>query len=457
MKSIFLTLLSLFTLLTVTAQELTVKSFVQTNDAIARTRNVMGTDGNVCAAVIVRIPTENAKFDGGFILGRSYKNGEYILDMQSGAAQMRVSAPGFNTIDVKFREYIGSTLQSKTTYMLTINMPQIGGGAQPKMQTLNIKVTPSDAMVQIDGEIVDGNSVPLQVGTHRYNVAARGYNTQEGTIEVKENYPAKLLIELDRKTASLDVPISEHNPLQLSYQNPVQQQNSNGIAFTVGDVSFTMMPVEGGTFMMGATPEMTAPWDDESPVHKVTLNGYYIGETEVTQALWMAVMEENPSCNVGDNLPVEYVSWNECQKFITKLNNMTGKRFRLPTEAEWEFAARGGNKSHNTQYSGSNDVDDIAWFYDNGEHETHPVKTKVANELGIYDMSGNVWEWCSDLYGSYSATSQTNPTGRPNGDYHVYRGGSFDKEAGFCRSSCRYNESPDFSSLSLGLRLALSE
>ena len=228
-------------------------------------------------------------------------------------------------------------------------------------------------------------------------------------------------------------------------------------SFTANGVTFTMLPVEGGTFTMGATAEMTNPYSDEKPTHQVTLSSYCMGETEVTQALWKAVMGSNPSNWKGDDLPVEQVSWNDCQTFLTKLNALTGKTFRLPTEAEWEYAARGGNKSSGTQYSGSNNLDEVAWYSSNSSSKTHPVKTKKANELGLYDMSGNVWEWCQDWYGSYSSSAQTNPTGPSSGSYRVYRGGSWYGVAWFCRSSCRYYCTPGNSNYYLGFRLALSE
>ena len=226
--------------------------------------------------------------------------------------------------------------------------------------------------------------------------------------------------------------------------------------FTVDNVSFTMKPVIGGTFTMGATSEQGSDaYDDEKPAHQVTLSSYYIGETEVTQALWQAIMGSNPSRFKGSNLPVEQVSWNDCQEFITKLNAMTGQKFRLPTEAEWEYAARGGNKSKGYKYSGSNNIDDVAWYYGNSGSNTHAVKTKQPNELGIYDMSGNVWEWCSDWMGSYSSNAQTNPTGPSTGSNRVYRGGSWHSFAGYCRVSYRNFDAPDDRSYLLGLRLAL--
>ena len=229
-------------------------------------------------------------------------------------------------------------------------------------------------------------------------------------------------------------------------------------SFTVNGVTFTMIAVEGGTFQMGATSEQGSDAEsDESPVHDVTLSSYYIGETEVTQELWEAVMGSNPSNFSGSQRPVERVSWNDCQEFITKLNNLTGKNFRLPTEAEWEDAARGGNKSQGYKYSGSNTIDNVAWYTSNSSSQTHDVKTKQANELGIYDMSGNVWEWCLDWYGSYSSGSQTNPTGPSSGSNRVSRGGCWGNFAGVCRVSNRGYDDPDIYGYNLGLRLCLSQ
>ena len=226
--------------------------------------------------------------------------------------------------------------------------------------------------------------------------------------------------------------------------------------FTVNGVSFEMVLVEGGTFTMGATAEQGNDAEsDESPTHQVTLSSYYIGKTEVTQELWQAVMGSmsNPSYYSGTNLPVEFVSWDDCQEFITKLNELTGKEFRLPTEAEWEYAARGGNKSQGYKYSGSNTIDDVAWYSPNNSKTTHPVATKAPNELGIYDMSGNVWEWCSDGYVVYSSSAQTNP--RKTGPKRVYRGGSHHNYPWYCRVSNRSADKPTYPSSDRGLRLAL--
>ena len=225
----------------------------------------------------------------------------------------------------------------------------------------------------------------------------------------------------------------------------------------LAEIMRNMVYVEGGTFTMGATAEQKKTTKSEKPTHSVTLSSFYIGKYEVTQSLWKAVMGSNPSHFEGDNLPVENVSWNDCQTFLRKLNAMTGKNFRLPTEAEWEFAARGGNRNRGYQYSGSNVLSDVAWYADNSGSKTHNVGAKAPNELGIYDMSGNVWEWCQDWKKSYSSSPQTNPKGPSSGSSRVYRGGSWFNFAWSCRVACRYCHTPDYRYFDLGFRLALSQ
>ena len=233
-------------------------------------------------------------------------------------------------------------------------------------------------------------------------------------------------------------------------------QNVNVFTITANGVSFNMIKVQGGTFTMGCTGEQGGDcYNDETPVHLVTLTEFYIGEIEVTQALWQAVMGNNPSYSKGDNLPVENVSWDDCQAFIRKLNQLTGHNFRLPTEAEWEYAARGGNKSCGYKYAGSNAIGAVAWYSNNSNSWIHPVKTKSPNELGLYDMSGNVWEWCADWYGGYSSDSQTNPQGPSTGSYRVSRGGSWYDYARCCRVSHRSRCTPGIRDKYLGFRLAL--
>ena len=242
----------------------------------------------------------------------------------------------------------------------------------------------------------------------------------------------------------------------VSLPKPSVMDKGGNKEYTVNGVRFKMIAVAGGTFTMGATSEQQNYDNDEKQTHTVTLSDYYIGETEVTQELWVAVMGSNPSWFTGNmQRPVEYVSWDDCQTFIRKLNELTGANFRLPTEAEWEFAARGGRNSRGYQYSGSSNLGDVAWYRDNSSSTTHPVKTKSPNELGIYDMSGNVYEWCQDWKGPYSSSSQTNPTGPSKGSGRVNRGGSWYNVACYCRSANRNCNPPNNRYYSLGLRLAL--
>ncbi len=226
--------------------------------------------------------------------------------------------------------------------------------------------------------------------------------------------------------------------------------------FTCNGVSFTMVTVEGGTFTMGDANG--DGWDGERPTHQVTLSSFAIGQTEVTQALWKAVMGNNPSYfNSDSSNPVEQISWHDCQQFIFELNKLTGRNFRLPTDAECEFASRGGIKSNNYKYSGSNVINDVAWYDGNSNNKTHPVASKAPNELGLYDMSGNVWEWCQDYFGNYNSEPQTNPMGPEDGSNRVMRGGSYDFSDYFCRVAHRNYDNPSQKSPHLGMRLVLDD
>ncbi len=214
--------------------------------------------------------------------------------------------------------------------------------------------------------------------------------------------------------------------------------------FYANGVSFDMVEVRGGTFRMGATSEQGSEvYSDEMPVHSVNLSSYYIGKTEVTQALWKAVMGSNPSYFKGDNLPVECVSWNDCQEFVRELNALTGLNFRLPTGAEWEFACRGGNNSRGYRFSGSDNFEEVTWYGGNSGQRTHPVGTKLPNELGIYDMSGNVKEWCNDWFTDYK-----------DGSIRVFRGSERRFDWCYENRQCT-NRTPTDRTAIFGLRLAL--
>ena len=249
-----------------------------------------------------------------------------------------------------------------------------------------------------------------------------------------------------------------------SVNNPRQPAKSYVNVLTIEDagVPFNMIFVQGATFDMGGESDA----NDAEPIHKVTLDSYYIAETEVTQALWEAVMgssieqmrdKSEPNAElkgVGDDYPMYYLNWDDCQDFVRRLNDLTGRLFRLPSEAQWEFAARGG-RTRGYRYAGGNKLDDVAWYSDNSEGTSHPVKQKAPNALGLYDMNGNVWEWCSDWYGDYDANPQFNPEGPETGDFHVLRGASWSSIPERHGVSNRNNHKTEYRHSRFGLRLVM--
>jgi len=232
---------------------------------------------------------------------------------------------------------------------------------------------------------------------------------------------------------------------------------------TIGDVSFTMVAIRGGSFDMGSPADESWRWDDEGPQHRVSVPDFHMGQTVVTQELWQAVMGNNPSyfTGSGPQAPVDQVSWNDAQEFLRKLNQLTGKTYKLPTEAQWEYAA-GGGANNRTIWAGTNDVndlDDYAWYNNNSDSETHPVKEKRPNTLGLYDMSGNVWEWCEDDgQGNYEDTPTDGSAwvDSQRSSERVVRGGSWGSFASYTRAACRGSYSPDSRLINIGFRLALS-
>ena len=406
-RRILFLLLSLLLSFGASVQKLTVESFtLAATDISAQTQQRKDLNDEPCALVKVQFVGDILDVEGNVIQPLAKKGNETWVYLTHGSRQMQVTAKNYLPLMIKFADYGVASVEKNRTYVLVLS----------------------------------------QVGTSSNQADVSSTNSTSPT------------------------------PRPTSPSTPA---SNDVITIPVKDgISIEMIKVEAGSFMMGATSEMKDPYDNERPVHQVTLtNDYYIGKYEVTQALWQAVMGNNPShfqrnslsaktdslwqalmgCKFYvKNYPVETVSWNDCQEFISKLNSLTGRKFRLPTEAEWEYAARGGKKSKGYQYSGSSKVYDVAWY---NTYEIHPVGLKQANELGIYDMTGNVSEWCQDWYGPYSSSSQTNPTGASSGSQRVYRGGSRYDKARNCRLSCRFGSSQDNSYRSdiLGFRLALSE
>ena len=465
MRKLLLSLFMLFAAISsALAQELTVKSFkLAGSDLTAQTQPRKDLNNRNCAVVKVQFVGELTNIEGNVIMPLVKRNNETWVYMPQNTRQMKVITKNYLPLMVTFADYDIERLESNRTYVLTLLSNNLQQAQQS--QTLTIRYSPTTATVLVDNKMVKGTNgvarTTLPVGQHSFVVACEGYESEEGMVKLKASAPSNIQITLTKEAVAIQQNIVSQPAVA---QQPVVQApiaNSDNITIPVKDgISIDMVRVEAGTFTMGATAEMEDPEDDEKPTHHVTLtNDYYIGKYEVTQALWKAVMGKNPSYFKGDNLPVENVSWDDCQEFISKLNRITGKTFRLPTEAEWEYAARGGNKSRGYQYSGSNNLSDVAWFRGNSGGKPHAVGTKQPNELGIYDMSGNVDEWCQDWYwyGAYSSSSQVNPTGANSGSYRVCRGGSWGCIARICRSSYRYCGTPVSRYTFLGLRLVLSE
>ena len=463
MRNILLSFFLLFAAISsALAQELTVKSFkLIPSDLTAQSQSRKDLNDRNCAVVKVQFVGELTNIEGNVIMPLVRRNNETWVYMTHNTPQMKVITKNFLPLMVTFSDYGIERLESNRTYVLTLLSNNLQQAQQS--QTLTIRYSPSSATVLVDNKMVKGKNgvaqTTLPVGQHSFVVACDGYESEEGMVKLKASAPSNLQITLTKEAMAIQQSAVTQPTVA---QQPVVQvpvANSDNITIPVKDgISIDMVRVEAGTFTMGATAEMENPYDREKPTHRVTLiNDYYIGKYEVTQGLWQAVMGKNPSKFKGDNLPVEMVSWDDCQEFISKLNSITGKSFCLPTEAEWEYAARGGNKSRGYQYSGSNSLSDVAWYRDNSGKKTHAVGTKQPNELGIYDMGGNVYEWCQGWYGEYSSSSQVNPTGANSGSYRVNRGGGRSSNARSCRSSYRSNNTPGDRFSDLGLRLVLSE
>ena len=334
-----------------------------------------------------------------------------------------------------------------------------GQSIRPVGFITHIDIIPSTAMMKVDETLTLQAALVTPFGTASPAFSWTSSNSTVATVNDQGNVTAKAI-------GQAVIYASFYNELRDSCTIFVNGLQSDG-TLTINGVTYKMVHIDGGTFQMGATSEQgNDAYGNEEPVHSVTLSDYYIGETEVTQELWQAVTGQKPtsysqqwssSFGLGNNYPANFVNWNDCEEFITKLNQLTGQNFRLPTEAEWEFAARGGNSSQGYKYAGSNTIGDVAWYNSNSSYlKTNPVATKSPNELGLYDMSGNVSEWCQDWYGSYSSSDQTDPVGPSSGEFElgVMRGGCIDGKARDCRVSRRESAPRKNHGNSFGLRLA---
>lgn len=316
-------------------------------------------------------------------------------------------------------------------------------------------------VVQAGGFIFEGDGLGIVSSEYKTGeywlyvpYGARHLTIKHADFGVLRQYAYPVRIE---KLCTYELVLSTSSVAEERLQDTEAMLEYKNLIFTVNGCQFSMVYVDGGSFNMGATSEQGSDAEpDEKPVRNVAVGNFYIGKFEVTQGLWRAVMGNNPSqFQSDDNFPVENVSWNDCQTFIAKLNQLTGRTFRLPTEAEWEYSARGGRMSRGYKYAGGNSVRKVAWLTGNSRKKTHSVGQKWPNELGLYEMSGNVWEWCQDWYDACADTysdsvSDSVRCGR------ILRGGAWSSNARHCRVSYRNGINPDYKYGDFGLRLCLS-
>ena len=459
MRKILLFILLLFAAISSTfAQELTVKSFkIASSDLTAQTQPRKDLNDSNCALIKVGIALDGVKFDGSIMGEPVQKLGEYWVYMPKGVSMLQVLHKNYTPLMINFYDYGIGKVESGETYVLTLKKPNTI--AERQTQKLRIKYSPTTASVLVDNKFVKGTNgiaeTTLTVGQHSYIVACDGYESEEGTVKLKASSPSTIQISL-LKESIVDNGISENNNQHIEDIN--ETTDNDRVAKLLEKLNDDMVYIEAVEFTMGATKEQKGEANsDEKPAHPVVLNCFYLCKYEVTQELWETVMGDNPSHFKGKNLPVENVSWDDCLKFIMKLNELTGKKYRLPTEAEWEYAARGGSNSMHYKYSGGNSLEYVSWYFHNSMDKTHTVGMMKPNELGLYDMSGNVWEWCQDWYGSYGKKTAYYPTGPIKAYNKVFRGGGYDNGETYCRCSYRNGTAPQNKFKNLGLRLAHSK
>ena len=458
MRKILLSIVLLFAAISsVFAQKLTVESFkLAPSDLTAHTQPRKDLNDCNCALIKVGIALDGVKFDGSIMGKPVQKIGEYWVYMPKGVSMLQVLHKNYTPLMVNFYDYGIGKVESGATYVLTLKKPNTI--TERQTQKLRIKYSPTSASVLVDNKFVKGTNgiaeTTLTVGQHSYIVACDGYESEEGTVKLKASAPSTIQITL-LKEFIVDNGISENNNQHIEDIN--ETTDNDRVAKLLEKLNDDMVYIEAVEFTMGATKEQKGEANsDEKPAHPVVLNCFYLCKYEVTQELWEAVMGDNPSHFKGKNLPVENVSWDDCLKFIMKLNELTGKKYRLPTEAEWEYAARGGSNSMHYKYSGGNSLEYVSWYFHNSMDKTHTVGMMKPNELGLYDMSGNVWEWCQDWYGSYDKKTAYYPTGPIKAYNKVFRGGGYDNGDTYCRCSYRNGTAPQNKFKNLGLRLAHS-
>lgn len=428
---------------TCVAQEIKVTDFfLDQSDMTANQQGTMVFDqnGEKCALFKIITTGTDFRFDVGSLGIRKVeqKPGEIWLYVPFGVKKIKLNHQKYG-----YCEYpIGMAIEKARTYIMKLYTKAVTEGTTDNFGQITVNSDPEGAEVYLDGINVGFTPYFFEYiipGTHKVSLRKVGYYDAESSVDIK----------LRENSIIDETMVKSCDIIRLPER----------IDITTKNITFSLVKVVGGSYLMGATSEQSKARVDESPVHKVTLSDYYIGETEVTNALWAAIMGSNPSNSSFNepDMPVNNVSWHDCQKFINRLSSLTGLSFFLPTEAQWEFAARGGNKSRQYIYAGGNNPKDVSWYKKNSGDKIKRVKGKSPNELGLYDMSGNVWEWCSDWYAPYKNDTELDPIGPTSGSKRVNRGGAGGEHDRLIRVSCRDSDSPDRKSNALGMRLVMME
>ena len=418
MRRLFAIVITMAVSLCALGQELKVKDFhVDPSDISAVRYEVKDLNGEMCALVKIGLVLKDVTFEGS-VVKSEFKDGEWWVYMVDKSWWLNIKTTKYLPLRYEFEE----PLRKKSTYIMQVEIPQ--GGDRGPTGKMRIESNVRDADVYVDGEKLS-SILPFEYegpeGSHILEIKAPGYNTESMGFEIAL-----------RRTGTLSVWLKAEGSFQYK------------------GISYEMKDIPGGVFPMGSSEKRSkeSTMSYESPVHTVSLKPYKIGVTEVSQALWKAVMGSNPSLNQGDDLPVENVTWYDVQEFIAKLNAESGMHFRLPTEAEWEYAARAGGSPDEPAGGGT------AQVAVTGVSTSRPG-TKKPNAYGLYDMSGNVAEWCSDYLSRYKADSVVNPTGPEKGIQKIVRGGSFADDPWMLRCAVRGHMKPAESSGKVGFRLAL--
>lgn len=417
----FYTLLLLMIPFFAQAQELNVKEFYQDPTDISAAKYVVNDlNGSPCALIKLGLVIPEVEFEGDLIKSE-YKDGEWWLYLIEDSNYLTVKTKKYLPLRYEFEP-----LTPKMTYIMLVEVPVMADAENLPTGTVNIDGSVRDVDVYVDGEKVS-SIVPFKYngtdGEHVLEMRAPGFNVERTVFTIELNREKDLYVKMKAEGS-----------------------------FNLNGISYEMVNVPAGSFYMGSDEKQrNSTFNYEQPVHSVTLRSYRIGVTEVTQALWEEIMGSNPSMNVGSTYPVENVTFDDVQLFIQRLNEKCGTDFRLPTEAEWEYAARNCGTESPEHFSGSSKSDKTA----HKGARTAMVATKAPNELGLYDMCGNVAEWCSDFLAKYSQAKAVNPTGPEMGVRRIVRGGSYQDDEWHMRNAARGHQKPSEPSPKIGFRLAM--